>query len=94
MIFQVHTKGKPLAQDVALEMLAKEAQGFTGAEIEAVCQEAAMRAIREAIESKTDPELSLVMRHFRAALDYMKVRKGPCAPLEPVAESRRGAGQN
>lgn len=94
IIFQVHTKGKPLAQDVALEMLAKEAQGFTGAEIEAVCQEAAMRAIREAIESKTDPELSLTMRHFRAALDYMKVRKGPCAPFEPPAESRRGAGQN
>jgi transitional endoplasmic reticulum ATPase len=94
MIFQVHTKGKPLAQDVALEMLAKEAQGFTGAEIEAVCQEAAMRAIREAIELKTDPELSLTMGHFRAALDYMKVRKGPRVPFEPPVESRGRAGGN
>ena len=94
MIFRVHAKGKPLAQDVDLKWLAKEAGGFTGAEVEAVCQEAAMRAIREAIELKDDAKISLTMRHFRAALDYMKVRKGPCAPLEPVAESRRGAGQN
>ena len=93
MIFQVHTKGKPLAQDFALEKLAKETQGFTGAEIEAVCQDAAMRAVCEVIESKNDPELSLAMKHFRAALDYMKARKGPCTPSsEPFAESRRGIG--
>ena len=94
MIFRVHTKGKPLAQDVDLEMLAKEAEGFTGAEIEAVCQDAAMRAIRKAIEPKANPEISLTMGHFRAALDYMIVRKEPCAPIEPLAESRRRAGEN
>ncbi len=94
MIFQVHSKGKPLARDVALGTLAKEAHGFTGADIEAVCQEAAMIAISEAIESKTAPELSLAMRHFRTALDHMKARKGPCAPSELFADSRRGTGQN
>ncbi len=94
MIFRVHTKEKPLAQDVDLEMPVKEADGFTGAEIEAVCQEAAMRAIREAIELKADPKVSVTMRHFRAALDYMKARKGPCVPFEPLAKSRRRAGEN
>ncbi len=52
MIFRVHTREKPLARDVDFQKLAKETEGFTGAEIEAVCQEAAMRAIRKAIESK------------------------------------------
>ena len=94
IIFQVHTKEKPLAKDVALEMLAKDAQGFSGAEIEAVCQEAAMRAIREAIESKTDPELSITMSHFRAALDHMKIRKGPRATFESAANSRTRSGRD
>jgi transitional endoplasmic reticulum ATPase len=94
MIFRVHTKGKPLAQDVDLEMLAKKAEGFTGAEIEAVCQDAAMRAIRKAIGPKANPEISLTMGHFRAALDDMIARKGSRAPIEPLAESRRRAGEN
>ncbi len=94
MIFRVHTREKPLAQDVDPEELAREAGGFTGAEIEAVCQEAAMRAIREAIQLKADPEISVTMRHFRAALNYMKARKGPYAPSEPLIESRRRAGEN
>jgi transitional endoplasmic reticulum ATPase len=94
MIFRVHTKGKPLAQDVDLEMLAKKAEGFTGAEIEAVCQDASMRAIRQAIEPMADPEISLTMGHFRAALDYMIARKGPGDPTEPLAESRKRAGEN
>ena len=94
MIFRVHAKGKPLARDVDLKWLAKEAGEFTGAEVEAVCQEAAMRAIREAIERKADAKISLTMIHFRAALDYMKARKGPYAPFELFAESRRRAREN
>ncbi len=94
MIFRVHTKEKPLAQDVDLDMLAKEADGLTGAGIEAVCQEAAMRAIREAIELKDDPKVCVTMRHFRAALDCEKARKGPCASFEPLTESRRRPSEN
>lgn len=94
MIFRVHAREKPLAQDVDLEKLAQGAGGFTGAEIEGVCQEAAMRAIREAIQSKADPKILVTMRHFLAALDYMRVRKGPYAPFELLAESRRGAKEN
>ena len=94
MIFRVHAKGKPLAKDVDLPWLAKEAGNFTGAEVEAVCQEAAMRAVREAIELKTDAKISLAMKHFRAALDYMTARKRPYAPFELLAESRRRARED
>lgn len=93
MIFRVHTREKPLARDVDLQKLAKETSGFTGAEIEAVCQEAAMRAIREAIQSKADPEISVTMRHFCEAVDAMQARKRPDAPSELLVESRRPVGK-
>ncbi len=94
MIFRVHTNEKPLANDVDLADLAKEASGFTGAEIEAVCQEAAMRAIREVIQLKGDPQISVTMRHFREALEYMKARKAPTVPVGLLAASQRGTGGN
>ncbi len=94
MIFRVHTREKPLANDVDLADLAKEASGFTGAEIEAVCQEAAMRAIREALQLKADPQISLTMRHFREALEYMKARKAPTVPVGLLAASQKGAAGN
>ena len=93
MIFRVHTREKPLAGDVDLQKLAKDAAGFTGAEIEAVCQEAAMLAIREAIQSTADPEISVTMRHLRGALDSMRTRKRPNAPSEVPIEPRAPVGK-
>jgi transitional endoplasmic reticulum ATPase len=94
MIFRVHTKEKPLAQDVDLETLAKEADELTGADIEAVCQEAAMKAIREAIGLKAGPKISVTMRHFRAALESIKARTEQRALFEPLSDSRGSASRN
>ncbi len=46
-ILNIHTKGKPLAQDVDLDQIAKETFGFSGAHIESLCNEAAILAMRE-----------------------------------------------
>ncbi|MBI2458239.1 MAG: CDC48 family AAA ATPase [candidate division NC10 bacterium] len=46
-IFRIHTRGKPLAEDVDLLRLAQETEGYAGAEIEAICRKATMLAIRE-----------------------------------------------
>ncbi|MFB6284559.1 MAG: CDC48 family AAA ATPase [Halobacteria archaeon] len=45
-IFQIHTRGMPLADDVNVETLAEETYGFVGADIEALTKEAAMSALR------------------------------------------------
>jgi transitional endoplasmic reticulum ATPase len=74
MIFHVHTRGKPVAKDVDLNRLAKEAEGFTGADMEAVCREAAMEAIREAIHAKHPSLVSFTMKHFQTALAHLKAR--------------------
>ena len=51
-IFQVHTKGKPLTPDVDLADLARRTDGLTGADIEGICRQAAMLAIREYLEEQ------------------------------------------
>ncbi len=45
-IFQIHTRGMTLADDVNLESLARKSDGATGADIKAICTEAGMQAIR------------------------------------------------
>ena len=45
-IFKVHVRGKPLADDVDLERLAKSTPGFVGADIENTVNEAAILAAR------------------------------------------------
>ena len=62
-IFKVHTRNMPLAEDVDLKELARKTEGYTGADIAAVCREAAMIALRE--EFKVRP---IRMKHFLEAL--------------------------
>ena len=45
-ILKVHAKGKPLAEDVRLDVLAKTTVGFTGADLENLMNEAALRAAK------------------------------------------------
>jgi transitional endoplasmic reticulum ATPase len=45
-IFRIHTCSMPLSRDVTLEELARKAQDYSGADIEAICREAAMNALR------------------------------------------------
>jgi transitional endoplasmic reticulum ATPase len=70
-IFAVHTRGRPLAAAVDLEELAERTEGYVGADIEAVCREAATTAVRRFVESDgTEPgEILLTVADFEAALD-------------------------
>ena len=77
-IFKVHTKRVPLAEDVSLEELAKRTEGYTGADIEAVVREAAMLAMRRALQEgvirpgmKADQirqKVKVTMKDFEEAL--------------------------
>ena len=74
-IFDVHTRAKPLADDVDLDALAAQTDGYVGADIEAVCREASMAASREFIASVEPEEIDesignvrVTMQHFEDAL--------------------------
>ena len=56
-ILEVHTRGKPLAPDVDLEVMAKETPGFVGADIENLVNEAAILAARRNKHSITMSEM-------------------------------------
>ncbi|MEM3373678.1 MAG: CDC48 family AAA ATPase [Candidatus Woesearchaeota archaeon] len=62
-ILKIHTKGMPLAKDVNLEELAKKLEGYVGADIEAICREAAMIALRENIKAD-----KIYLKHFEEAI--------------------------
>ncbi|MDR9380191.1 MAG: CDC48 family AAA ATPase [Natronomonas sp.] len=75
-IFAVHTRNKPLADDVDTDELAAETDGYVGADIEAVCREASMAATREFIHSVSREEAAqsvgnvrITREHFEEALD-------------------------
>ncbi len=53
-IFQIHTRGMPLSDDTNLKELAQITYGFVGADIAALCREAAMSALRTVL-----PEIDL-----------------------------------
>jgi transitional endoplasmic reticulum ATPase len=53
-ILQIHTRGMPLAEDIDLIELASGLYGYTGADIKALCREAAMKALRRYL-----PEIDL-----------------------------------
>jgi len=61
-IFEIHTKKMPLYK-VNLKKLAKMTEGYSGADIEAICREAALNAMREDIKAK-----KVTMKHFEKAL--------------------------
>ncbi|MBE6504773.1 MAG: CDC48 family AAA ATPase [Methanobrevibacter sp.] len=66
-IFEVHTKDMPLASDVNLKKLAKATDGYVGADIEAVCREAAMLTLRNDMESSEIPN-----KYFKEAIEKVK----------------------
>ncbi|THE63527.1 AAA family ATPase [Salinadaptatus halalkaliphilus] len=73
-ILEVHTRGKPLADDVDVADLAADLEGYTGADLEALVRDASMKAIRE-VASEHDPddanakadEVVVERRHLEAA---------------------------
>ncbi len=66
-IFKIYTKDMPIDKDVDLASLAKKTQGYAGSDIEGVCREAALIALRSDIKSK-----EVAMEHFKEALSVVK----------------------
>ncbi|MCD6547380.1 MAG: CDC48 family AAA ATPase [Nanoarchaeota archaeon] len=66
-IFEVHTRNMPLAKDVKIDELAEKTEGYSGADIEAVCREAGLEALREDMNAK-----EVKLKHFTAALEKVK----------------------
>jgi transitional endoplasmic reticulum ATPase len=79
-IILIHTKKKPLADDINIDNLASKTDGYTGADIAAVASAAVMLALREHISKYGKPqeaeshakELKIHMRHFEDAMKKVR----------------------
>jgi len=79
----VHVKGKPLASDVDLIVLAKSTPGFVGADLENLVNEAAIVAARK-------NKKSITQRDFEEAIE--RVLLGPERKSRIFSESERRLG--
>jgi transitional endoplasmic reticulum ATPase len=79
-IIKIHTKKKPLAEDVKIEELADHTDGYTGADIASLSSAAVMLALREYVSKYQDPkeankhaqELRIRLRHFEEAMEKIR----------------------
>jgi transitional endoplasmic reticulum ATPase len=63
-IFKLYTKGMPLAKDVDLVESAAKSKGYSGADIDGLCREAAMNALRRDAKSSV-----VTLADFQKAID-------------------------
>ncbi|MCJ7431359.1 CDC48 family AAA ATPase, partial [Candidatus Bathyarchaeota archaeon] len=78
-IFKIHTKKNPLVKSVSLQKLAAETEGYMGSDVEAICREATMLAIRKHVKnnkereaSEESPKLQVTMEDFEQAIKRIK----------------------
>ena len=83
-ILQIHTRGMPLGDDVDLERLAEITHGFVGADLEALCREAAMITLRKIL-----PDIDFAKAHipYEQLLELEVTQEGFLAAMAEVEPS-------
>ena len=79
-IIKIHTKKKPLAEDINMDDLVRHTEGYTGADIASLASAAVMLALREHVAKYKDPkeadshqqELKIHMKHFEDAMKKIR----------------------
>jgi transitional endoplasmic reticulum ATPase len=65
-ILRIYTKGMPIGKDVDLNQITIATKYYSGADIESLCREAAMHALRKNVNST-----EVTMKDFQDALKEM-----------------------
>jgi transitional endoplasmic reticulum ATPase len=71
-ILAIHAKGRPLAKDVDLAWLAGETDGLTGAQLEALVDEAGILAIRDYIDAGSKPDSAKDVKAVRITRGHVE----------------------
>ncbi|WP_406660718.1 CDC48 family AAA ATPase [Methanolobus sp. ZRKC3] len=80
LIFNIHLKDKPLADDIDVQELAEMTEGYVGADIGSICREATMLALREIVTPGIDRQevmkkavdIKVTMEQFHKAIKRVK----------------------
>ncbi|KAM0916465.1 hypothetical protein ACQ4PT_010181 [Festuca glaucescens] len=91
-VLRIHTKNMKLSEDVNLEVVAKDTHGYVGADLAALCTEAALQCIREkmdVIDLEDDTIDAEILNSMAVTNDHLKtalVGTNPSALRETVVE--------
>ena len=95
-IFKIHLQGKPINRNVDVNELVRMTDGYVGADIEAICREASIMALRELITPGMDRErcrelsgnIVITMDHFDRALTRIRptISRGKLQDYEKIAQ--------
>jgi transitional endoplasmic reticulum ATPase len=102
IIFNIHLKGKPLAPEIDIKELAQRAQGYVGADIEAICHEAAIIALRDWIKPGMDREtvkkealnVRIQKDHFEKAFTMVRPAQWDQKEYEDMADITKAINKN
>jgi transitional endoplasmic reticulum ATPase len=88
-IFKIHTKKKPLADGVNFVKLVELTDGFNGAEIEGICNRAAMSAIRRYVNKgeKSVKSIKVTQEDFENAIEKIlpgKIKQRQTMPSQLI----------
>ncbi|KAM3329374.1 hypothetical protein ACQJBY_026441 [Aegilops geniculata] len=91
-VLRIHTKNMKLDEDVNLEVIAKDTHGYVGADLAALCTEAALQCIREkmdVIDLEDDTIDAEILNSMAVTNDHLKtalVGTNPSALRETIVE--------
>ncbi|KAF6245954.1 CDC48 family AAA ATPase [Nitrosopumilus sp. b2] len=85
-IFEIHTKKKPLASDVNIAKLVELTDGFSGAEIAAVANRAAITALKKYVSGNTQnvKDIKISQQELIDAIDKVKPQKKEAPPTTSI----------
>ena len=85
-IFKIHTKKKPLADNVSISKLVELTEGFSGAEIAAVANRAAIAALKRYVAGKSEniKEIKITHQDLLDAIEKVKPRKKESPMTQPI----------
>lgn len=102
IIFNIHLKGKPLNPEIDVRELAEKTQGYVGADIEAICHEAAIIALRDWIKPGMDREtvkkevlnVRIQKEHFDMAFKKVRPTQWDEKEYEAMADITKAINRN
>ena len=81
-IYKVHTKEMPLVKDLDLKEYAKKSEGWTGADVEAVCRNAGINSIKRNYKLEDLSKVTITHKDFENAFETIRKQKASDAKFE------------
>jgi len=88
-IFKIHLKNKPLAKDVNYDTLTEALEDYTGADIQAICEEATLLTIRKNIPVVNEKKQEL--QAFQEKLEQLQLEEASSKEISEVEKKIKSA---